>query len=793
MPFSFPKVIFIFCIISFLLLTLFSRAQAQYVVISGIISDSTSGESVIAASVYEDSIRKGVLTNTYGFYTLKIPVGKVNIRVSHIGYRTQSQTIFLRKDTTLHFKLFPATTQLQEVTVKGEDEHQKKNLGMVNIPITRLKSIPPLLGEPDIIKALALTPGVSIGNEGTSGLLVRGGTPDQNLILLDDVPIYNLSHLFGFISVLNPDALKNVDLYKAGFPARFGSRLSSVIDISMKEGNNQQFTGEASIGLLSSRLLLEGPLSSRLKGKTSFMVSGRASYLGIFTLPAYIGFKRGENSQFFTYWLYDVNTKINHKFANGGQFFLSFYRGNDLLNSQEGSPEARSKFLLNWGNIVTTARYSGSLSSKMFFKSLIGLSRYRYGIDLSNQLTETGRPVVTNRFSSTASVRDWLWKTSFEYHPSSQHLLRFGSEVTAHRYRPTYLETTYPVNPDTLRKVNTPIDAGEFAAYVEDEMRVSDWLRANVGFRAVMFRVRHQNYYSLEPRVGLNFMLPHRFAFKIAYSQMRQFIHLLSNNSVGLPNDIWVPATQTVLPQFSQQIAVGITKSVPGHQLELSLEAYYKTMRNLIDYQTGNNFLINYNNSWENLIERNGKGDSYGLEVFANKTQGRFTGWLAYTLAWNWRRFDNINDGNRYAAPYDRRHTVAITGTYKLWKNTDVAATWTFHSGQPITVPVAIQQNFENGLPLFLYGNRNNYRMPAYHRLDISFNFRHTTRRNRQATWSVGLYNAYSRANPYYLDFSRRYIYANPSKFEQPIGIDYKLISVGIIPVLPFVSYSLKF
>jgi hypothetical protein len=769
-------------------------AHAQLVTINGNISDRASGENLESATVYETQQRRGVATNTYGFYSLRLPAGRVALTVSYVGYQTASLDFTVSRDTVLNFQLTPGSVQLGEVVVQGEDEHQQKPLGVVDIPVARLKSVPPLLGEPDIIKSLALTPGVSIGNEGTSGLLVRGGTPDQNLILLDEVPLYNLSHLFGFVSVLNPDAIKKVDLYKAGFPARFGSRLSSVIDITMKEGNNQDFRGEASVGLLSSRFLLEGPLTNSLKGRSSFMFSGRASYLGLFTLPNYIGFKRGDVDQFFTYWFYDVNAKINHRFKNGSQFFFSFYRGTDLLNSQEGNREARSKFNLNWGNLTATARYSGALNNKVFFRTLVGYSRYGYGIDLTNNVVENRKENIESRFAAQASVKDWLWKTTFEYYPSIRHRLRFGTELIFHTYEPTHIETTYPVNPDTLQKINTPVRAGEYAAYLEDDVEVTSWLRANLGVRGVLFGVRQSNYTSLEPRAGLNFLLPKQFAFKVAYSQMRQFIHLLSNNSVGLPNDIWVPATSTVPPQFSQQVAAGITKTLADKKLELSLEGYYKTMRQLIDYQTGNNFLVSYNNTWENIIERNGIGKSYGLELFVNKTKGRFTGWFAYTLAWNWRKFENINQGRWYAASYDRRHTIAITGSYKLKDNLDVAATWSYHSGQPITVPVAVQENFERGLPLFLYGDRNNYRMPAYHRLDISANFHRVTRRNRQATWSVGLYNAYNRANPYYLDFNRSYVYKDPAtRFDKPVGINYKLTAVGVIPILPFISYSLKF
>jgi hypothetical protein len=770
-------------------------SHSQTITVSGYVTDATTGENLIGASVYEAGIPTGISTNRYGFYSISLPAGPVRLVSSYVGY--QSDTIVVRnlqKDTVLAVRLKPATTQLEAITVQsqGPDAHQQRQLGLVSIPIERLNAVPPLLGEPDIIKALALTPGVSVGNEGTTGLLVRGGTPDQNLILLDEATVYNASHLFGFVSIFNPDAIRKVDLYKAGFPARFGGRLSSVVDITMKEGNNQEFKGEASVGIISSRLLLEGPLSAKLKGRTSFMLSGRASYLGLLTLPNYIGFKTGAQNQFFTYWLYDTNAKLNHRFKDGSHLFFSFYRGNDMWRAQEGSREERSKYGLTWGNATATTRYYRPLSSRLFFRTLLAYSRYGYGMDIANVSLVEGKEIPGTSFSSWSRVRDWTGKAGFDYFPNAAHQFKFGMEFTYHTYRPSHITTTYPVQADSLRKINAPIEAGEYTVYAEDEIQVTSHLRTNVGVRGVAFGVQGRNYTSLEPRASATYALPNQMALKGAYSLSRQFVHQLSSNSIGLPNDIWVPATRQVLPQLSHQFAAGITKTFQEQNLELSLEGYYKTFKHLIDYRTGTNFLTGYDQGWENLIEKNGVGKAYGAELLVNKTQGRFTGWAAYTLAWNRRKFDNINGGSWHAASFDRRHTIALTGNYIFNKKVNLSATWSFHSGQPATVPVAIRQDFEDSTPIFIYGDRNNFRMPVFHRLDIGANFNRQTRRGRAATWSIGLYNAYNRANPYYLDFKKLYFWDEDLRAKTK-GIRYTLVRKSVIPILPYVSYSLKF
>jgi hypothetical protein len=763
--------------------------------VSGYVTDSLTGEALIGASIYESLSRKGVVTNKYGFYSLSLSGKELRFNASYIGYKSASFNFQIAQDTLVNIRLSPVIRSLSEVTVTDKAvQQQEVPLGLVSIPVERLKSIPVLLGEPDIIKALALTPGVSIGLEGTSGLLVRGGSQDQNLILLDEATVYNVSHLFGLVSAINPDAIKKADLYKAGFPARYGGRLSSVLDVTMKEGNNQAKKGEWSIGLLSSRFLLEGPLTRKLRNRTSYLFSARAFYLGLFTLPSYIAYRVGRENYFVTYWMYDANFKLNHRFNDGSQLFLSFYQGNDFYKAGEGDSGQRSTFGLNWGNTTGTVRYVRPLSSRLFFRSVLTHSIYRYGIAIESFNVTDNKQTKDTFFSSRPGVQDWTLKTGFDYFPSTSHQVRFGAEGTYHRYQPAYIRTSYTVNEETLRNINAPVLANEGAFFVEDEVSVRPWLKTNLGLRSVLFNVENKNYFSVEPRLAANILLPRDFALKGAYSQMRQFIHLLVNSGIGLPNDIWVPATASVPPQYSRQVAFGVSKTLPASNLELSIEAYHKTMTNLIDYKDGVNYLTNFNETWQETIVKNGIGEAYGLELFVNKTQGRFNGWLAYTLAWNNRRFSEINTGKWYPAPFDRRHNIALTGSFAITPRVNVSANWVFQSGSPVTVPIAVREDFERGFPVFIYRDRNNFRMPAYHRLDLSFTFAHTTRKGKQAFWAVGVYNLYNRANPFYVDVQRRIVKQDMQDFHAPIiGTNNSLRMGSFLPILPFFSYTKKF
>ena len=784
-----------------LLFFIFScKLFAQKIAINGYVSDASTGEALIGATIFEENSKIGSFTNKYGYFVLALPQKNVKIRVSFIGYESSVFDFVLKRDTTITISLSSEVKILAEVVIKEKQEQklQKMQIGVTSIPISRLKAIPILFGESDIIKALTMTPGVSMGNEGTAGLLVRGGTPDQNLILLDDATVYNTAHLFGLVSVFNTDAIKNVDLYKGGFPARFGGRLSSVLDISMKEGNNQKKNREFTVGLIGSKLLLEGPLSDKTWGKSSYMISVRTSYLTPFLLPQIISFKRGNADQSFNYWLYDINGKVNHKINDKAQVFASFYHGNDFWVANDGLGNDRSKFNLAWGNIIGTARFNYIIHPKLFLKTIGSFSKYKYEVGTTSYEKEGNKWQKSSYLFSKSSIGDFTAKASFEWFPFAFQQVRFGFEATNHQYSPTQLRTSLPILADSLKNINSSVFANEYSAFVENEMDVTKWFKVNLGIRTVLFKTKDKDFNALEPRITANIILPFNIALKGGYAQMNQLIHLLNSNSVGLPNDVWVPVTKNVNPSYSEQLSFGLTKSFPKQHLELTVEVYQKSLENLIDYSDGKNFFSSFNTSWENLIEKNGVGRIKGFEAFLNKTEGAFTGWIAYTLATNERKFENINKGTWFAANYDRRHSIAITANYAAENSRkSFSVSWVYQSGQPITVPVAIYEQFNEGqsiitgFPRQIYEGRNNYRMPAYHRLDFSYSVKEATRRHREGMWTLGIYNVYNHVNPYYLDLKAQ-PFPKSISYEKIKGVESKLYKVGIIPFLPFVSYSIK-
>lgn len=616
---------------------------------------------------------------------------------------------------------------------------------------------------------------MTIGNEGTANILVRGGTADQNILLLDDVSVYNVSHLFGIISIFNADAIKNIEVYKAGFPSRYGGRISSVIDITMNEGNNKKNKKEVSIGMLSSKLLFEGPISAKKSEKSSYMISLRSSYLTPFLLPQLIAFKSGKVENAFNYWMYDINAKVNYQLKNSGHLFLSLYRGQDFWSAREGTKDLNNEFKLNWGNQTYTARYNRIVKSKLFLKFVLAYSKFDYFIGNINK-----DKTKLDNYSLNSSLDDITLKLDTDYFYNNRHDLKIGIQNIIRKSNPSFVKITN--QSIDITKINQSIWLNELALYLEDEYHPLNWFRSNIGLRFVNYSLDNKNYAAFEPRINLNFLLSHSFQIKGSFTKMNQFIHLLSSNSVGMPNDIWVPATEKVPPQQSDQLSVGFYKTL-GSSFEISIENYYKTYNKLIDYQTGKSFLSALNQSWENIIYQNGIGKSYGSELFLNKTKGLFTGWVGYSLSYNQRRFEEINDGNWFVANFDRRHYLNLTANYASYNDKYIfSANWVYHTGQPTTVPIAI-----NGInPFdFIYGNRNNFRMPNYHRLDLSMTIKGISKKHRDRTWTFGLYNAYNRKNSYYLGFSS---FAQSASYTT----NFRLLQKSVLPIIPSISYNLK-
>lgn len=776
---------------------------AQRLTVNGYISDSITGEALIGATIGRPDGKITTSSNTFGYYTLSLPSEKTSVRVSCVGYKSCDFSLTLSGDTTINIALKPESIELAEVVIKEKNTLGNSSAGFVSIPISRLKAVPILFGEADIIKSLALTPGITTGNEGTTGLLVRGGTPDQNLILLDDATVYNTAHLFGLVSVFNSDAIKNVDLYKAGFPARYGGRLSSVFDIAMKEGNRKTQNKELTVGLVSSRLLWEGPLSNQAKyaGKTSFLVAARSSYLTAFLLPKYLLFKAGKAKNYFNYWLYDVNAKINFQVSPRSQFFASIYHGNDFYSAQEGIVIDRNKVGLSWGNTTVTVRYNHILRPRLFLKSIGSFSRYRYGISAANFKKQGKKWEESNSLESLSSVNDWTHKTAFEWFLGSAQTLRFGVQTSLYTYRPVVFKTTFDLPDDSLSSLNTSIYTQEFSAFAEYEFTLGSWFKANAGGRLIGMNVQGRTYKNIEPRISANILLPGNLSLKGAYTQMNQYTHLLTNNSVGLPNDVWVPVTKTILPASSEQYTLGISKTF-GADIELSVDVYCKTLLNLIDYASGASFFGSFDKSWQSLIEQNGEGRIRGLELFVNKTKGAFTGWVGYTLSKNERRFDRIDNGDWYASNFDRRHILSLVGNYTHpIFNYSFSASWVYQSGAPVSMPIAIYKKFDEGQispddsPSVLYGKRNNVRLPAYHKLDVSYSFDVHTSKHKTARMTFGVYNVYNRVNPYYLTLQiKSFPVLDPfTPLVGPYkGFTSSVNKVGVLPLLPYISYSIK-
>lgn len=766
---------------------------SQNATISGKILDKATGEALPYVNIFLPSINKGLQSNQYGFYSISLNKGDYKIKYSNTGYIEQLLEVTLKKDTIVNINLEIANNYLDEVKINTAKESSvnESSIGTINIPIARLKSVPAILGEVDILKALTLTPGVSSSSEGSAGLIVRGGTPDQNLILLDDVPVYNVSHLFGMVSIFNPDVFKKIDLYKGSFPARYGGRLSSVIDVVTKEGNSMKKNREFSIGLLSSKMLLEGPLFKQ-NSKTSYLVALRSTYFTPFLLPTLISFKQGNSEQYFNYWMYDSNIKINHQINQRQQLFLSFYQGHDYWTTQEGGSEIRNKFGLSWGNRTFTVRYNNILNQKLFLKTIGGYTKYNYQNTIGSFTKLDNDWSLTQSLNSVSSVRDYLVKVHFDYFPNINHQIKFGTDLVFHKFQPSYLKTTYYINPDTLSKINTPVYSSELSLFAEDEIRLNKYLKGNIGFRLVNYHVDRVNYHNIEPRFALNINLPNNFTLKGGYVKMNQNIQLLSSNTVGLPNDIWIPATTKIPPSNTQQVSFGLSKSF-YNQYELSLEAYQKNYKNLIDYPTGTNFLNTFYQNWENIVELNGTGKVRGFELFLNKTQGKLTGWTSYTYMKNQRSFPEIDAGEWFYSNFDKRHSIATTINTKISKYWDFSSSWVFSTGNPTTLPIGLYPNVNREFTsqsILVYGKRNNYRMPNYHRLDLGFTKKWNPEKNKEKQLSIGFYNAYNQANPYYLDVQRRNQY---DKNDNVIGYNNKLLKVGILPIMPYLTYSIKY
>ncbi len=757
-------------------------AQEKTYTISGYIEDQESSERLIGATVFAKESDQGTATNAYGFFSITLKEGEHTLQISYVGYGTKNETFTLNKDISTLISLSNSVT-LESVVITAEDEPsvEETQMGKMVVPVEQLKAVPVILGESDILKGLQLLPGVQSGGEAQTGLYVRGGSPDQNLILLDGVPVYNPSHLLGFFSVFNSDAIKSVSLTKGAFPARFGGRLSSVVDIRMKEGNLNKFTTEGSVGLISSRLTLQGPIN---KGKTSFLLSGRRTYIDLVAKPLID--TDGEKPIFH---FYDLNGKIQHKINDHHRLYLSGYQGNDAFGYEDRGNSYTDSAIMNWGNYISSLRWNWEISPKLFMNTTATLSNYELDIEAKSESHSDGE---TESYSTkyVSGIKDIGVKVDLDYLPHPNHAIKIGLASTQHAYKPgavTFKNIDEILPLDTLINTND-IKSIENSIYAEDEMQIGK-LKMNVGLHASTFTVPNKTYFSIQPRIGLNYKIRENLALKASYSEMAQYINLLTNESLSLPTDLWVPSTAQIKPQTSKQVALGLASTL-SNTFEVSAEAYYKKMDNVISYNEGANFLFNPGQSWEDKVTQ-GKGDSYGMELFVQKNKGRLSGWLGYTLSWNNRQFDNINNGNPFPFKYDRRHDFSIVGTYKYSDRILLSANWVYGSGNAVSlnninIPTKLISNpFTRVLSTASNTDKNSHRLSATHRLDMSISFIKKKKRFERSL-VIGVYNLYGRKNPFMITK-----HENQSPTAENNKVSFKEIS--LLRFIPSISYNFKF
>ncbi|HLN55400.1 MAG TPA: TonB-dependent receptor [Bacteroidales bacterium] len=786
---------------SFLLFLAFLlHGQAVKHTISGFVREDVSGESLIGVNIYVPSFKTGTTTNTYGFYSLTIPQsGTIELVFSYVGYNSETFQVQADRDVEFNVSLKPGVV-LGEVTVKGdriEKQSESVKMSTVNLQPRQVKNVPSLLGEKDVLKVLQLMPGVQKGSEGNSGIYVRGGGPDQNLIILDDAIVYNASHLFGFFSLFNGDALKSVELTKGGFPARFGGRLSSVLEMNMKDGNREEWNGEGGIGLISSRLTVEGPIK---KGKSSLLVSGRRTYADIVMKPFILKFS-DENTG---YYFYDLNAKVNYDLGQRDRLYLSGYFGKDkfyLKNKSQGVIE-NVGFL--WGNSTGTLRWNHLFNNKLFANTSFIYSSYQFGIYDKYKVVTEEKDFYAEYYSG---IRDLSLKYDLDFIHSTRHWFKAGGLMIFHRFKPhAFIEVDVPANINIRSfKVTEGVESG---LYAEDTWQPVESFKVNAGLRFSHFIASKNQYHFLEPRLSAAWRFSNDLALKASYASMNQYIHMISGTGISLPTDLWVPTTDRIRPQQSRQVAMGLVKDLKSPEISVSLEGYYKTMQNVLGYREGASFLeldeagSGLGVNWEDNVTA-GKAWSYGAEFLIQKKTGRFTGWVGYTLSWTQMQFDSLNFGKKFWARYDRRHDISVVGTYRIKDRITISGTWVYGTGNAVTLPLsdytALYHNplrSEYGIPPgeelpFLFGDRvsdysekNNFRMRAYHRFDLGIQF-HKQKRWGERTWEISFYNLYNRKNPFYYYTEEESVNGN-----ELYG---RLKQVSLFPIIPSVTYSFRF
>ncbi|MFH0866080.1 MAG: TonB-dependent receptor [Bacteroidota bacterium] len=779
--------------LTFFLLVFSCCLYAQKFTVSGYVKDAKTGEFLMGANAYIKETMKGGQTNQYGYYSLTTDKGSYTFVVSYMGYKEYSTTINLYQNIKINIELEEKVITTKEVVITGEKEDNNTSstdMGKVNLEVEKIKSLPAFMGEVDILKTIQLTPGVQNAGEGNSSFYVRGGGPDQNLILLDEAVVYNASHLFGFFSVFNADAVKNIELTKAGMPANYGGRLASVLDISMKEGNTHDYHIEGGIGLISSRLTIQGPIK---KDTSSFIISGRRTYADLLIKP----FVNKESAfKGSGYYFYDLNTKINYRFTDKDRLFLSGYFGRDIFSMKEKDLSFQNS--ISWGNATGCLRWNHVFGPKLFLNSSFIISDYQFELGITQSEYD---------LKLYSGVTDYTTKLDFYSFPSTRHKLKFGLENIYHIFTPNNATAkTSGVDLDLGQEVRLYSD--EAALYINDEFDINDRIKINGGLRYSFFEhigpfdryikdpagqtidsvhydrfEKVQIYNNLEPRISLRCTINKQSSVKASYTQNYQYIHLASVSAISLPTDIWVPSSDIVKPQFGTQYSFGYFRNFRKNMFETSIEVYYKEMKNQIEFKEGALPEDNIKDNTDNNFTF-GKGWSYGAEFFINKQLGQWTGWIGYTHSYTKRKFPEINQGREYWAKYDRRHDVSLVVSYEFNDRWIFSAIWVYATGNAMTMPIAryiIDGNIVNE-----YGERNGFRMPSYHRMDVSATFKGKKHKKYESSWNFSIYNVYNRYNPYYIYFDTE---GNVADFH----LETKAKQVSLFPILPSITWNFKF
>lgn len=764
--------------------------KVHKVTVSGYVTDKKSSETLIGASVSNSNSGYGSFANSYGYYTMQVPIGTIKLRSSYIGYTPLEKSFFVTKDTVINFQL-DMGVELKTITVTNKNQFSPSG-SSIELTQSQIKAMPAILGEADVLKSLQFVPGVQSGAEGSAGMYVRGGNIDQNLILLDGIPIYNTGHFYGIVSIFNGDAVKKVSLHKGSFPARFGGRLSSVVDIRLKDGDMQNYHGSFNMGILSSRINFEGPI---IKGKTSFNLSARRSYVDVFTRTA----KLFTDESIPVLYMYDLNAKVNHKFSDHSRLYFSFYNGKDKegVESKQDETNFYSKTSIDykWGNTVAALRWNYIFNSRLFVNTTVSYNKYNFDFQSSEKLKEKDFNSHYENFQSS-KIKDISLGNDFEYTPNNIHQVKFGSGFIFHQFNPEVhgnkmreMASGEEVINKSNHFLNSRIIGREALIYFEDEFPVFNRLKANLGLHFSLFNVQKKTYTSLQPRISLGYELNGKLAIKASYTKMNQYINLLTSNSLVQPTDLWVPITKQLKPMVAHQYTLGLYYD-KANEGSFSVETFYKQMKNVLEYKDGASWKDTYI-SWEEQVE-SGRGWAYGIELFGQKTIGKFTGMAGYTLAWNDRKFETINEGKRFSAKYDQRHNISLTGLYKLNNKIELSASWIYATGNNATLALEEFQplpevNVPNGqmthpLPsLEQIDKRNNYRLPASHHLDLSLNYH----RSEKKMWNFTIYNIYNRANPFM-------VYPGYSERNGQVG-KYNLFQYSIFRFVPSISYTYKF